>query len=369
MRKKSLLAVKPPKNPRDRHLQVDQLLRAMDSRPEIDDPDSVNDGRGASEYLCCSDSAGADEDMNLAEMGAECEPSSAGDAGAGVDAQMPAKPPPLDGADADGYDPRKDRSGSEGRTRQSADAGPGRSDGARFCKQFMSSMTKRFKEIPDLIDSRSEDEARLTRPLSATGGRRAAPRAAADARAAAGAAAAAGSGAAGGGATASRRRNAQQSSVTASRRSAAAGADAGEVGVAQASGTGGEPTFTPTVPEPSDRCTRRLAAAANLSVSQHRLMSGLAADSTSSFSAAASSALHASRRRACAEAAQRGWKVLSSRLMKSHRAPATPDPPAVATGTLSSNNDSSRDRDEDQDGQGGKKQESEGGWNLQVKLR
>jgi hypothetical protein len=256
---KSLLAVKP----------VDQLLRAMDSRPEFDDPDSVNVGRGASEYLCCSDSAGPDADMNLAEMGAECEPSSAGDAGAGADVQMPAKPPPFDGADAD----------------------------------------------------------------------------------------------------ASRRRNAQQSSVTASRRSAAAGADAGEVGVAQASGTRGEPTFTPTVPEPSDRGTRRLAAAANLSVSQHRLMSGLAADSTSSFSAAASSALHASRRRACAEAAQRGWKVLSSRLMKSHRAPATPDPPAVATGTLSSNNDSSRDRDEDQDGQGGKKQESEGGWNLEVKLR
>jgi len=39
-------------------------------------------------------------DMNLAEMGAECEPSSAGDAGAGANAQMPAKPPPLDGADA-----------------------------------------------------------------------------------------------------------------------------------------------------------------------------------------------------------------------------------------------------------------------------
>ncbi len=130
----------------------------------------------------------------------------------------------------------------------------------------------------------SEDEARLTRPLSATGGSRVASRATADACAASGAAAggggvgAAAAGAAGGGAKASRRRNAPLSSVTAppaltqaesmSRRrrrrrrrpsgSRAAGADAGGVGVAQASEIGGELTFTPTVPEPSDRGTRRI---------------------------------------------------------------------------------------------------------------
>jgi hypothetical protein len=67
----------------------------------------------------------------------------------------------------------------------------------------------------------SEDEVRLTRPLSATGGSRVASRATADACAAAGAAAsgggvgAAAAGAAGGGAKASRRRNAPLSSVTA----------------------------------------------------------------------------------------------------------------------------------------------------------
>ena len=130
----------------------------------------------------------------------------------------------------------------------------------------------------------SEDEVRLTRPLSATGGSRVASRATADACAASGAAAggggvgAAAAGAAGGGAKASRRRNAPLSSVTAppaltqaesmSRRrrrrrrrpsgSRAAGADAGGVGVAQASEIGGELTFTPTVPEPSDRGTRRI---------------------------------------------------------------------------------------------------------------
>ncbi len=66
-----------------------------------------------------------------------------------------------------------------------------------------------------------EDEAKLTQPLSATGGSRVASRATADACAAAGAAAggggvgAAAAGAAGGGAKASRRRNAPQSSVTA----------------------------------------------------------------------------------------------------------------------------------------------------------
>ena len=66
----------------------------------------------------------------------------------------------------------------------------------------------------------SEDEVRLTRPLSATGGSRVASRATADACAAAGAAAsgggvgAAAAGAAGGGAKASRCRNAPQSSVT-----------------------------------------------------------------------------------------------------------------------------------------------------------
>jgi hypothetical protein len=136
-------------------------------------------------------------------------------------------------------------------------------------------MIERFKE-PELTDSGSEDESRLTRPLSATGGRRAAPRDSADARAAAGAAAgaAAATGAAGGGA---RRRNAPQSSVTASRgsafpcrigdgaRSAAAGADAGGVGGAQAggvgdaqaSGTGGELTFTESLP----LCLSRLTAA------------------------------------------------------------------------------------------------------------
>ncbi len=134
----------------------------------------------------------------------------------------------------------------------------------------------------------SEDEARLTRPLSATGGSRVASRATADAWDAAGAAAggggvgAAAAGAAGGGAKASRPRNAPQSSVTPSLQSAqmqaepesrrrrrrrrrpsrsrAAGADAGGVGVAQASGIEGELTFTPTVPEPSDRGTRRIAA-------------------------------------------------------------------------------------------------------------
>ena len=191
----ALFDVESPKDPRNLH----QLLRAMDPRLESDDPDSVNDGRGASEYLCRSD----------------------------------------------GCDPGKDRSGSGERTRRSADAGPGRSDGARLRDQF----------------------------VSATG---------AAAGAAVGAAAAAG--AAGGGATASRRRNAPQFSVTASRRSAqtqaetesrrppeqevrrrrsrsrAAGADAGGVGVAQASGIGGELTFTPTVLEPSDRGTRRIAA-------------------------------------------------------------------------------------------------------------
>jgi hypothetical protein len=67
----------------------------------------------------------------------------------------------------------------------------------------------------------SEDEARLPRPLSATGGSRVASRATADAWDAAGAAAggggvgAAAAGAAGGGAKASRPRNAPQSSVTA----------------------------------------------------------------------------------------------------------------------------------------------------------
>ena len=74
-------------------------------------------------------------------------------------------------------------------------------------------------------------------------------------------------------------------------------------------------------------------------------MSGLAAGSTPSFSAAASTALHESRRRALTKAARKRWKELSSRLMKSHGAPAAPDPPAVATGTLSSNDDSSRDSD------------------------
>jgi hypothetical protein len=67
----------------------------------------------------------------------------------------------------------------------------------------------------------SEDEVRLTRPLSATGGSRVASRATADACAAAGAAAsgggvgAAAAGAAGGGAKAFRPRNAPKSSVTA----------------------------------------------------------------------------------------------------------------------------------------------------------
>jgi hypothetical protein len=97
------VTIEPPKDPRN----LDQLLRAMDSIPEFNDPDSVNDGRGASESLCRSD----------------------------------------------GYDPGKDRSGSGGRTRRSAEAGPGRSNGARLREQFMRSMTKRYKEIPKLSDS------------------------------------------------------------------------------------------------------------------------------------------------------------------------------------------------------------------------
>lgn len=220
--------VEPQKNSRS----LDQLLQAMDPRQESDVPDSDNDGRGhgASEYLCSSD----------------------------------------------GHDPGKDppSSGSGERPRQSAFACSGRSKGSLLRAQFKRSMIERYREIPELTDSGSEDEARLTRPLSATGGRRAAPRDSADARAAAaaGGGAAAATGAAGGDATA-----APQSSVTESRgsafpcrigdgaRSAAAGADAGGVGGAQAggvggaqaSGTGGELTFTESLP----LCLSRLTAA------------------------------------------------------------------------------------------------------------
>ena len=208
------LDVEPPNDSRS----LDQLLQAMDPRQESDVPDSDNDGRGASESLCSSD----------------------------------------------GYDdPGKDSpsSGSGERTRQSAGADPCRSDGDRLRAQFMRGMTKRYHEMK-LTDSSSG----LTRPLSATGGRRAAPRDSADARAAAGAAAgaAAATGAAGGGATASLE-SAFPCQIGDGARSAAAGADAGGVGGAQAggvggaqaSGTGGELTFTESLP----LCLNRLTAA------------------------------------------------------------------------------------------------------------
>jgi len=133
-----------------------QLLHAMDPRQESDIPDSDNDGRGASESLC----------------------SSVGD--------DPGKDPPSSGS------------------------------GERPCQ---SAFPYRDLEIHGLTDSGSEDEVRLTRPLSATGGRRAAPRDSVDARAAAaaGGGAAAATGAAGGSAAATA---APQSSVTASRGSA-----------------------------------------------------------------------------------------------------------------------------------------------------
>jgi hypothetical protein len=218
------LDVEPPKDSRS----LVQLLQTMDPRQESDIPDSDNDGRGASESLCSSD--GYDD---------------------------PGKDPPS--------------SGSGERTRQSAFACSGRSKGDRLRAQFMRSMIERFKEIPELTDSGSEDESRLTRPngtrpLSATGGRRAAPRDSADARAAAGAAAgaAAATGAAGGGATASLE-SAFPCQIGDGARSAAAGADAGGVGGAQAggvggaqaSGTGGELTFTESLP----LCLNRLTAA------------------------------------------------------------------------------------------------------------
>ena len=152
-----------------------QLLQAMDPSQESDIPDSDNDGRGASESLCSSD--GYDD---------------------------PGKDPPS--------------SGSGERPRQSAFACSGRSKGDPLLARFKRSMIERYREIPGLIDSSSEDEA-------------AAP----------------------------------QSSVTASRGSAAAGADAGGVGGAQAggvagaqaSGTGGELTFTESLP----LCLNRLTAA------------------------------------------------------------------------------------------------------------
>ena len=165
------LDVEPPKDPRS----LDQLLQAMDPRQESDVPDSDNDGRGASESLCSSD--GYDD---------------------------PGKDPPS--------------SGSGERPRQSAFACSGRSKGDPLLARFKRSMIERYREIPGLIDSSSEDEA-------------AAP----------------------------------QSSVTASRGSAAAGADAGGVGGAQAggvagaqaSGTEGELTFTESLP----LCLSRLTAA------------------------------------------------------------------------------------------------------------
>ena len=133
-----------------------QLLHAMDPRQESDIPDSDNDGRGASESESLCSSVGDD----------------------------PGKGPPS--------------SGSGERPHQSAFP---------------------YLEFHELTDSGSEDEVRLTRPLSATGGRRAAPRDSVDARAAAaaGGGAAAATGAAGGSAAATA---APQSSVTASRGSA-----------------------------------------------------------------------------------------------------------------------------------------------------
>ena len=179
-----------------------QLLQAMDPSQESDIPDSDNDGRGASESLC----------------------SSVGD--------DPGKDPPSSGS------------------------------GERPCQ---SAFPYRDLEIHGLTDSGSEDEVRVA-PLSATGGRRAAPRDSADARAAAGAAAgaAAATGAAGGGATASLE-SAFPCQIGDGARSAAAGADAGGVGGAQAggvggaqaSGTGGELTFTESLP----LCLSRLTAA------------------------------------------------------------------------------------------------------------
>ena len=133
-----------------------QLLHAMDPRQESDIPDSDNDGRGASESESLCSSVGDD----------------------------PGKGPPS--------------SGSGERPHQSAFP---------------------YLEFHELTDSGSEDEVRLTRPLSATGGRRAAPRDSVDARAAAaaGGGAAAATGAAGGSAAATA---APQSSVTALRGSA-----------------------------------------------------------------------------------------------------------------------------------------------------
>ena len=258
-----------------------QLLQAMDPRQESDIPDSDNDGRGASESLCSSvgDDPGKDppssgsgerpcqsafpyrdlEIHGLTDSGSEDEvrvaplsatggrraaPRDSADAraaaaagggaaaatgAAGGSAAATAAPQSsvtasrgsafresLCSSDDPGKDPPS--SGSGERPRQSAFACSGRSKGDPLLARFKRSMIERYREIPGLIDSSSEDEA-------------AAP----------------------------------QSSVTASRGSAAAGADAGGVGGAQAggvagaqaSGTEGELTFTESLP----LCLSRLTAA------------------------------------------------------------------------------------------------------------
>ena len=206
---------------------IDQLLRAMDLRPESTE---------------CND-------------GGPGEASESHDRG-------------------DGYDPGKDSSGSAAgdRPRKTADAGRG----ARFCRQFMQSMKNRYYEV--------EEEARepsARGASSGTGGRRAAGgrRAGAagfggdpgkDSR---GSAAGerprqTGAGACAGASLRQKEPPTRHSSGRAGRRAGAAssgadggglesiGEEGGGLGGAQASRTGGELTFTSPLPDPSDCADR-----------------------------------------------------------------------------------------------------------------
>jgi hypothetical protein len=182
----------------------------------------------------------------------------------------------------DGYDPGKDSSGSAAgdRPRKTADA----SAGARLRRQFLQSMKNRLSEVPELESSSDEEEKPSARGASSgtgLGGRRAAGgrRAGAagfggdpgkDSRGSAAGERPRQTGA-GAGAGASLRQKeppTRPSSGRAGRRAGAAssgadggglesiGEEGGGLGGAQASRTGGELTFTSPLPDPSDCADR-----------------------------------------------------------------------------------------------------------------
>jgi hypothetical protein len=270
---------------------IDQLLRAMDLRPESTE---------------CND-------------GGPGEASESHDRG-------------------DGYDPGKDSSGSAAgdRPRTTADAGRG----ARLCRQFMQSMENRYYEVGELVASSDEEKEPSKRGASSgTGGRRAAGgrRAGAagfggdpgkDSR---GSAAGerprqTGAGACAGASLRQKEPPTRPSSGTGGRRAGAAsrgadggglesiGKEGGGLGGAQASRTGGELTVTSPLPDPSDCGMRRSAEAGILS--PHRLMPALAAGQPSSPSIDKSNLLYAAKRKSWAMAAQKGWTDLASRVRK-----------------------------------------------------